>query len=444
MGGYYRLRAACYAELNCDGSRDAFHEPSDQFVSANSSTHVAILGAGFLGVCVALECARRGIDVDLYDRRSELLTEAGRVSEGKIHLGYVYANDPSLRTARKLAAGAVLFEHYVGRWIDVRLKTLELSQPFHYGVLRQSTLTPADIEGHFRHVEAILLELEESSGVRYLSRPAGPVFEPLTSAELDQHYDTAHVTAAYKTVERSVDTWRLADRLRAMVRASPRIRFHGESTVTAVRADGDGAFDLAWTSGREQVRKRYKCVVNALWGGRLKIDAGLGLEPRRRWLYRYKFGIRLELRAGTPLPPTVTLVHGSFGDVVNFSSGLTYLSWYPAGMVGTSGALVHPNWGEGFDDAQKRAICDESIRQLAVMLKPLRHLREPAITARHVDGGVIFAWGATDIDDPNSELHHRHDIGIHTTGNYHSVDPGKFTMVPMFAVDVGDRIADGC
>ena len=105
-----------------------------------------------------------------------------------------------------------------------------------------------------------------------------------------------------------------------------------------------------------------------MWGGRLQIDAGLGLIPNRRWLYRFKFGIRLELRSGTLRPPTVTFVDGSFGDVVNYPSGLTYLSWYPSGMV-------------------------------------------------------------------------RHDIGIHTIGNYHSIDPGKSTMAPMFAVEVTDRIA---
>ena len=101
----------------------------------------------------------------------------------------------------------------------------------------------------------------------------------------------------------------------------------------------------------------------------------------------------------------MTLVHGSFGDVVNFSSGLTYLSWYPSGMVGTSGEIVHPPGMRTSTTRRKSTICDESIRQLAVLLKPLRQLREPAITARYVDGGLIFAWGATDIDDPSSELH---------------------------------------
>ena len=260
------------------------------------STPVAVLGAGFLGVCVALECARRGIDVDLYDRRPDLMTEAGRVCEGKIHLGYVYANDRSLRTARKArhrrGALRALFRTLAGLAADAA-RALET---FHYGVLRQSTLTPADIEGHFRHVEAILLECEEVVWRALSQSPGRDRFRAIDRAELDQHYDTAHVAGAYKTVERAVDSWRLADRLRAAVRASSRIRFHGESTVTDVRADGDGAFDVMWTSSREHFRKRYKCVVNALWGGRLAIDAGLGLTPRRRWLYRYKFGIRLEIR----------------------------------------------------------------------------------------------------------------------------------------------------
>ena len=50
---------------------------------------------------------------------SDLITEAGRVSEGKIHLGYVYANDRSLRTARRLATGAVVFERHLGRWLGL-------------------------------------------------------------------------------------------------------------------------------------------------------------------------------------------------------------------------------------------------------------------------------------------------------------------------------------
>ena len=67
-----------------------------------------------------------------------------------------------------------------------------------------------------------------------------------------------------------------------------------------------------------------------------------------------------------------------------------------------------------------------------------------ALEAKHVDaevrGGVIFAWGATDIYDPSSELHRRSEIGVHSVGNYHSIDPGKLTMAPYFADICADRI----
>jgi len=50
-----------------------------------------------------------------------------------------------------------------------------------------------------------------------------------------------------------------------------------------------------------------------------------------------------------------------------------------------------------------------------------------------VDAGVIFSWGETDIQDPDSELHRRCEIGISQHDGYFSVDPGKITCAPLFA-----------
>jgi hypothetical protein len=58
-----------------------------------------------------------------------------------------------------------------------------------------------------------------------------------------------------------------------------------------------------------------------------------------------------------------------------------------------------------------------------------------------VKGGVIVAWGKTDIYDPASELHRRFEIGTTSTGRFHSIDPGKLTMAPYFADVCADRIA---
>ena len=55
-------------------------------------------------------------------------------------------------------------------------------------------------------------------------------------------------------------------------------------------------------------------------------------------------------------------------------------------------------------------------------------------------GGVIVAWGETDIDDPGSELHERHRIGVRSDRGHHSVDPGKLTMAPYFALECAERV----
>jgi hypothetical protein len=39
-----------------------------------------------------------------------------------------------------------------------------------------------------------------------------------------------------------------------------------------------------------------------------------------------------------------------------------------------------------------------------------------------------------------ANLHRRHDIGVHSYGSYHSIDPGKLTMAPHFAAICANRI----
>jgi hypothetical protein len=72
------------------------------------------------------------------------------------------------------------------------------------------------------------------------------------------------------------------------------------------------------------------------------------------------------------------------------------------------------------------------------IIPALAGLDETELTRDDVRGGVIFAWGETDIDDPSSELHERHAIGPQSHGRYHTVDTGKLTTAPLF----GKRLAD--
>ena len=70
---------------------------------------VAVLGGGLQGCCTALALAGRRLGVTLFDKNEALLTKAAIANEGKIHLGYMYAGDPTLSTAKTMLAGALAF-----------------------------------------------------------------------------------------------------------------------------------------------------------------------------------------------------------------------------------------------------------------------------------------------------------------------------------------------
>ena len=83
---------------------------------------------------------------------------------------------------------------------------------------------------------------------------------------------------------------------------------------------------------------------------------------------------------------------------------------------------------------------DATLAAFARMVPSLRELPGVLREQARVAGGVILAAGETDIDDPGSRLHARTAVGVRSTKGYHSVDTGKYTLAPMYAIEVADRI----
>jgi hypothetical protein len=134
------------------------------------------------------------------------------------------------------------------------------------------------------------------------------------------------------------------------------------------------------------------------------------------------------------------MVHGQFGGVICYANGAMYLNWYPVCKVASSNSLEPPDWPAHAAEPLRSRIIRDTVGALAEIVPVLGGLDPDNLAAASVVGGNIFAWGSTDIDDVTSELHQRHDIGVVSVGNYHSVDPGKFSMAPYFAEICANRI----
>lgn len=382
-------------------------------------TSIAILGAGIQGVCIALELARRGVACDLYDQQPLPLQRASRWNEGKIHLGYVYAMDTSMRTLDHMIEGALWFWDLLGRWIDLTPDLL--SSPFQYLVPHDSALEPDAIECHFSAASERHRLRSQDLGLRYLGQEGAWAYEPIGTP-------SKAVAAAYQTQERSIDPHIVGDRLSDAVAASEQITFHPLTRIEGVSRE-NGGLEVA----SERGAATYDQVVNCLWEDRLRVDRSVGAELPPAWVHRYKSATHIP--TGASSIPSVTLMVGPYGDVVSFPSGQTYLSWYPTSMRGLTSDLTPQQ--VSLSDTERAVIAASSLEGLAAFVPEIEGL--PVGDAR-VEGGYIFGLGSTDITDPDSGLHKRFANGPISEDGYHSVDTGKYTTAPLFADMVADRV----
>lgn len=400
---------------------------------------VAVLGAGLQGVCTALELALNGVEVDLYEKNDRAVAGASSRNEGKLHLGYVYANDPSLRTARTMARGAVAFERLMRRWLGDAIDTVPVSAPFYYALHRDSLLKESEIDAHLQAAHAIVMEEIGDGPVDYFGSNCREMPARLSESECREIFHEHCVTAAYRTREIGIDPETLASLIRTRLVDQPRVCCHFGTNVSAVSLP-NGQATVECQGEARTSRTAYDHVVNTLWDGRLAIDRSVGIKPPRRWLYRIKHYVRLPCFDDVRSLPTTTVVLGPFGDIVIYDNGEAFLSWYPAGMKGLSSELSPPPWPLDLEPAASLRVRDETLKGLATIVPAVAELSPEAIESCRTKGGIIFAWGSTDIPDIASGLHERYAVGPQSYGRYHSIDTGKLTMAPYFAKTVADHI----
>jgi hypothetical protein len=400
---------------------------------------IAILGAGNAGVCAALELASRGFPVDLYDENERPITRASFINEGKVHLGILYAKDQTLATARLMIRGALSFASLLDRWIGFDADTFTVSTPFYYGVHAGTMVSVAALKAHYASCKQLFAEAQAAHGGTYLGLDRSIAVDELDRTELGRLVSPEHFIALFRTSERAVDPRGVAVRLRAAALEHPRIQFVGQARVTAVSRPAQGGLAVTFRRDGHVQTERYDQVANTLWHGRLEIDGIMGLRPPHPWMYRYKFANRVFVPLAADAIPSVTCVLGPFGDIVNYRDQGLFLSWYPTGMIATSTALRPPDW-DGEIPLERRH--DVFKRSHAAWLDRCPLLHSVRFDEKDVDpaGGVIFAWGETDVDDENSQLHERFNVGVHSVDGYHSVNTGKYTLSPFMGFKTAERI----
>ena len=396
---------------------------------------IAVLGAGILGSCLALLLARRGHDVTVFDKESEPVACASRWNEGRIHLGYLYGADDSLRTARHILPGSLSFGRVLSELLGADLRPHTTSGDDIYLVHRNSVVDPVTLERTFSRIDELLRE--HPLAREYLVDVSAARTRRLSPSECREISGADEVVAALEVPERSINTQWVADSLAAALRSQARVTLRLETMVTDAKpaADPYGRWHVVAGDG---TCEPFDVVVNALWEGRLAVDLTAGITPAPGWSHRFRYCLFMRTTRPVALRSALITV-GGFGDVKNYNGRDFYMSWYPVGMVRQGGGITLER-PEPLDAAATAQFVGAVRAQLGSLLPGIDAVFEAAEDIK-VRGGFVFAQAKGSVDDPAASIHRRDRFGVQREGNYYSVDTGKYSTAPWMAEQLAAEIS---
>src|SRR5262249_34560474 len=154
-----------------------------------STMLVGVLGGGLQGCCAALALAERAVKVTLFDKNDVLLSRAAVANEGKIHLGYMYAGDRTLSTAKIMMAGALSFAPFLERHLGQSAQSFSVSAPATYVVHRDSQWISEDVCAYLRAVHALINEAAEGRNQAYFGKDLRAALRPWSVTEKEADFD---------------------------------------------------------------------------------------------------------------------------------------------------------------------------------------------------------------------------------------------------------------
>ena len=391
------------------------------------------------GSLAAIGLAQQGYVVDLIDRCPEALSEASFFNEGKVHLGFLYAHDQTWATPRLMIDGAHTFRPIIQMMTGFDVASI-LSTPFYYAVHRDS-LVPVDaFEKHLLRCCSTFNAVVGDRDGSYVDGAKKVTARRCNLQEWEEFFDPKTFLAFFETSERAVDPHLLAPVIRAALAGDERINFWSSTRVEQISSSGDTSWTLSGLNGEPVAAGTYDIVINAAWSDLVRFDTQIGVAPPEEWSYRYKLSNRVHRKVNSKDLMSVTAVLGAFGDLVNFGEdGGIFVSWYPHGRLLMTDSSEFPDWnGSEFEIARTAAYEQSRIawEEMSPQFRALQIGNDPT----DMRGGIILASGRQDVDDPDSALHSRIQVGIKRSGTYLSVNTGKYTLAPLMAQRVVSQV----
>lgn len=390
---------------------------------------VAILGGGIMGCSLAIEFSRLGVNSVIFEAEDHIFAGASRWNEGKIHLGYIYNADATLASARKVIPGGLLFQPLLEELIETKVKDVITTTNDIFLCHQRSVVTPDAMADYFRRVTELINGHRDRRNYAVDRRDIK--VEQLRPDELGRITNSEAIVAGFRVPERSIATNWVADRFLEAVQANRWIKLRtGARVVAVVDKSPNLTHDLWQITTSDGTDGPFDCVVNALWHGRLAVDATLKLPMPHEWSHRYRLSVFLRTRKPV-MAPSAVIATGAFGDIKNYNNRDFYMSWYPVGLRIESNMILPPD-PPRLEASEAHEVADAVLKNLGMIFPCVGEISRQ-IEDIKVSGGWVYAAATGSLSDASATLHSRKDFGITQKGSYFSVDTGKYSTAPWLA-----------
>jgi thioredoxin reductase len=382
-----------------------------------SRQSIAVIGGGSLGTLIALQLSNLGLDVEIFESKSELLRGASYLGEGKIHLGYTYGLSQR-STYENLIKAAFNFGEIIQDTLRTTIDWTNLTSiPFTYTVDRNSLITPDEFIQHATNIGKIIKEKNQQT---YLGTPASEMINLVRSSE-----------SIFLTTERAVDLEKLGLVIVKEVKKRENITVYLNSEISEIEINKSNKYILK--SKSTIVEKGFDYVINCTWNKKHFLDQYF-LKNLPVLNYRTK----LYVSAQTNLREVAfTRILGKFGDLIIFKTGRLYASDYLTGLTSFENS-IYPGFSE------RESLPADLVKKHWEYLKFRFSVEVPELSEIKnivtLERSVV-AEGDSDIDQIESGLHQRTSDYLARKDNYISALATKFTNVPELSKKIVDWIS---
>lgn len=256
---------------------------------------IAIIGGGVFGVLSAIEIAKKGYAVDIFEKNEEILLEASLVNQCRIHMGYHYPRDK-----------------------ETAIATLSAEKLF------RKTFPNAVVKNDFENYYCLSKENSKTSPEEYIKFCQDIGLPINTEWPKNINISKDHINFCLKVPEKIFDNTKMRERLYSLINKDRKINIYKSTEIISIKERNRVYVLTSKNKGDIKEEHDYDGIINAAYSNVNKIHEMAGLNTPN---YQYELCEMVVMSHPWKDKSGIAVMDGPFFGIMPFGFSKNYLMY---------------------------------------------------------------------------------------------------------------------